>query len=90
MLAAKSYFDDAVRWLEIHGGPDVSELVAEWRALAGTVAEQPAAAADASRAEGSRAEAPRDGPHGEGNGRGGRRRRRRRRRRPRNEAAPQA
>ena len=27
-IAAKSYFEDAVRWLEIHGGPDGRELAA--------------------------------------------------------------
>jgi poly(A) polymerase len=30
-LASKSYFDEALRWLEIHGGPDGSELATRWR-----------------------------------------------------------
>jgi len=30
-LAAKTYFDDAVRWLEIHGGPEGEELASHWR-----------------------------------------------------------
>jgi poly(A) polymerase len=30
-LAAKTYFDEALRWLEIHGGPDGAGLAAQWR-----------------------------------------------------------
>jgi poly(A) polymerase len=30
-LAAKMYFDEAVRWLEIHGGPEGRDLAAGWR-----------------------------------------------------------
>ena len=33
MLAARSYFEEAVRWLEIHGGPEGNEAVAHWSAL---------------------------------------------------------
>jgi poly(A) polymerase len=33
MMAAKSYFEDAVRWLEIHGGEEGRELAARWRGL---------------------------------------------------------
>ncbi len=32
-LAAKPYFDEAVRWLEIHGGTRGMELSAHWRSL---------------------------------------------------------
>jgi poly(A) polymerase len=34
-LAAKTYFDDAVLWLEIHGGPEGEELAASWRGQKG-------------------------------------------------------
>jgi poly(A) polymerase len=71
--AAKSYFEDAVRWLEIHGGEEGRELAASWRALdRGPVA--PAAEDE-----------PSPEPSGEGapGEREGRRRRRRRRRPPR-------
>jgi hypothetical protein len=30
LKAAKSYFEEAVRWLEIHGGPEGRELAARW------------------------------------------------------------
>jgi poly(A) polymerase len=32
-LAGRTYFDDAVRWLEIHGGADGQALAAHWRSL---------------------------------------------------------
>jgi poly(A) polymerase len=32
-LAARSYYEEAVRWLEIHGGPEGRELAAQWRGL---------------------------------------------------------
>ena len=32
-LAAKTYFDDALRWMEIHGGPEGHELAAQWRRM---------------------------------------------------------
>jgi len=32
-LAAKTYFEDALRWMEIHGGPEGQELAAHWRRL---------------------------------------------------------
>jgi poly(A) polymerase len=80
-IAAKSYFDDAVRWLEIHGGPDGRELAAEWR---GFVASPQEPGAEGQPPVEHRVES---GPEA-GNG-GRRRRRRRRRRRPRNEPAPQ-
>jgi poly(A) polymerase len=80
-LAAKAYFDDAVRWLEIHGGEEGRELAAQWRG------ETPAAA-EAETAPSA------DGPERSGEGREpaprpnlSRRRRRRRRRRSRSEPA---
>ena len=81
-IAAKSYFDDALRWLEIHGGPDGRELADEWRGFVASPHEpEPEGGAPAEPG----AEAAPEG--GNGNRR---RRRRRRRRRPRNEPAPQA
>jgi poly(A) polymerase len=74
-LAAKAYFEDAVRWLEIHGGDDGREQAASWRAV------EPA----------GEGEAPPDPSPTGGTARGeGRRRRRRRRRRPRTEPATPA
>jgi poly(A) polymerase len=32
-LASKGYFEDALRWLEIHGGVEGQELAAHWRSL---------------------------------------------------------
>jgi poly(A) polymerase len=76
MLAGRGYFDDAVRWLEVHGGPDGRELAAHWHALE-AVDEGEGGGEPVS--EGSEAESPRapsaDGPRRP-------RRRRRRRRRP--------
>ncbi len=71
VLAGRGYFDDALRWLEIHGGVEGQELAAHWRSLdLGDVAPPPAATAESAR---SSADAP---------PRPSRRRRRRRRRRP--------
>ncbi len=80
-LAARSYFEEAVRWLEIHGGPEGRELAAQWRGLGpGPVdPDDPAGAAGHPAGRGTTG-AP--GPR--------RRRRRRRRRRPRNEPAAPA
>ncbi len=68
-LAAKTYFDEALRWLEIHGGPEGPELVAQWRRVGRktdrAASDRPARPA----AEGDAKAAPR-------------KRRRRRRRRP--------
>jgi len=69
-LAGRSYFDEALRWLEIHGGPDGREMAGRWRE--GGSPEAPSAAP----AEGGVEPAPGSAPSG------GRRRRRRRRRRP--------
>ena len=77
-LAVRSYYEEAVRWLEIHGGAEGRELAAEWRGLGpGAVdAAEPEAEAKAPAATGE------DKPR--------RRRRRRRRRRPGPESAPPA
>ena len=83
-IASKSYFEDAVRWLEIHGGPDGRELAAEWRALAAAPAGPPGEADSAMPDSPAATEA-----RAEGNGKS-RRRRRRRRRRPRSEPVPPA
>ncbi len=70
LLATRPYFEDALRWLEIHGGLEGQELAAHWRSLdLGDVPAPEAAAAAA-------ADAPESGA------RSGRHRRRRRRRRP--------
>jgi poly(A) polymerase len=83
MIAAKSYFDDAVRWLEIHGGADGRELGTEWRELAAAPA-APFGEADPATPDGpAAADAPAEGD-------GKSRRRRRRRRRPRTEPVPPA
>jgi poly(A) polymerase len=71
MLAARSYFEEAVRWLEIHGGPEGAEAVAHWGAL--DVEPHPHAGAPLPRPARDAA-APQEGE-------GARRRRRRRRRR---------
>jgi poly(A) polymerase len=71
LLAGRPYFDDAVRWLEIHGGLEGQELAAHWRSLdMGDVA-PPAPG-----------EAPAGPPPTPGSGLRPRRRRRRRRRPP--------
>jgi poly(A) polymerase len=68
-LASKGYFEDSLRWLEIHGGVEGQELAAHWRSLdLGDVAPP---AAEGPPAEPIEDETP---PR--------RRRRRRRRRRP--------
>ena len=33
LLASKGYFEDSLRWLEIHGGLEGQELAAHWRSL---------------------------------------------------------
>lgn len=67
-FVAKSYFEEALRWLEIHGGAEAGELARLWRDQGAERAiPVPAAAETAAANEASR---------------GKRRRRRRRRRRP--------
>jgi len=75
-LAAKAYFDEAVRWLEIHGGDEGRELAAQWRGTEPGPVEQ---------AEPTLAE-----PEAPPRRREGSRRRRRRRRRPRSTPVPPA
>ena len=72
MLAGRGYLDEALRWLEIHGGADGSDLATHWRSL------EPAPPAPAA---GGASEASRS-PDGSPAGRRPRRRRRRHRRRP--------
>jgi poly(A) polymerase len=76
-IASKSYFEDAVRWLEIHGGPDGRELGARWRELAALPVPAGETTAHAAPPTGPEAAAGDDGQR--------RKRRRRRRRRPRSE-----
>ena len=75
MLAGRGYLEDALRWMEIHGGVQGQELAAYWRSLgSGETVEPPLVeGADALPTEGQGGEA---GPRR-------RRRRRRHRRRPR-------
>jgi poly(A) polymerase len=81
-IVSKSYFEDAVRWLEIHGGPDGRELGAGWRELATLPVPAGEHRAHAAPTTGPEAAAGGDGQR--------RRRRRRRRRRPRSEPAAPA
>jgi hypothetical protein len=76
--AGKAYFEDAVRWLEIHGGEDGRELAALWRRLDSGPADP-----------GAETEAPPEPSPDVAPGGSPRRRRRRRRRRPRSEPAAQ-
>jgi len=78
-LAAKSYFEDAVRWLEIHGGEQGRDLAAQWRGVGPVEPGDEPAAEPASPGAAAPTEAP-----------GRRRRRRRRRRRPPSEPTPAA
>ena len=74
-MAARSYFEDALRWLEIHGGEEGRELAVEWRGLEPGPDEEPAVEAE-------RPEAGAEGASGQPAAGNRRRRRRRRRRRP--------
>ncbi len=69
-LAARNYFEEAVRWLEIHGGPEGREAVAHW-----SVQDVEPRPSPQQPGFGATAPSPEDAP----------RRRRRRRRRPRGE-----
>jgi len=71
-LAARAYFDEALRWLEIHGGEGGRELAAHWRGLG----PGPVEGEEAASAEAGAPQPPREP------GAAPRRRRRRRRRRP--------
>ena len=79
LMAARSYLDEALRWLEIHGGDRGPALAAEWReALAAGAASLPAEPE------------PEAAPEPQAEASPGRPRRRRRRRRPRPDAPPAA
>jgi len=84
MISAKSYFEEAVRWLEIHGGADGRDFAAQWRDLASGVIELPGEAAPADEPGAKAPPAAAEGDPAR------RRRRRRRRRRPRSEPAAPA
>lgn len=71
ILAGRGYFDEALRWLEIHGGVQGQELSAHWRSLDLGDVEAPAEGAETAPVSGDPAADIRP-----------RRRRRRRRRRP--------
>jgi poly(A) polymerase len=75
-VAGKGYFEEALRWLEIHGGEEARGLAAQWRAMEPRPVEPPLASAPE--------------PAAVGDGAGQRRRRRRRRRRPPSKPAPPA
>jgi tRNA nucleotidyltransferase/poly(A) polymerase len=80
MIATKSYFEEAVRWLQIHGGGDGQELAGQWRYLASHLADLPPEAA-AEPGTGAPTLAAEGDPSR-------RRRRRRRRRKPNEPSAP--
>ena len=77
LLAGRGYLDEALRWLEIHGGVQGQELAAHWRTLDLSAAALPPEERDGA-------------PGGEGDGRRPRRRRRRRTRRRPGPGAPPA
>jgi tRNA nucleotidyltransferase/poly(A) polymerase len=83
LLAGRGYLEDALRWMEIHGGVQGQELAMHWRQLELEPPPLPASAG-APPAEGLEAVAAR-GPSG---GRPRRRRRRRSRRRPGSSSTP--
>jgi hypothetical protein len=73
MLAGRGYLDEALRWLEIHGGEDGGEIANHWRSLG------PTSPAPGASGEAGPVEAAGGAPLA---GRRPRRRRRRNRRRP--------
>jgi poly(A) polymerase len=77
-VAGKGYFEEAVRWLEIHGGEEGRDLAAQWRGIEPGPAEPVEAPGPEAAVSAGEAEEPR------------RRRRRRRRRRPPSKPAPAA
>ena len=80
VLATRGYFEEALRWLEIHGGTQGQELAVHWRSLdLGDVAPP---------AEGEGGRHPHPHPAVEGDRGPRRRRRRRRRRRPSTPSSP--
>ena len=77
MLAGRAYFEESLRWLEMHGGAEGAPLAAHWRSLELGDVSPPAAPSEGAPP----AELPPPAVDGAERGRG-RRRRRRRRRRP--------
>ena len=77
-VAGKGYFEEAVRWLEIHGGEEGRDLAAQWRGVEPGPAEPAEAPGPEAPVAAREDEEPR------------RRRRRRRRRRPPSKPAPVA
>ena len=95
LLGGRPYLEDALRWLEIHGGAAAPALAAHWRGLDMSDVAQPPARAPHSHARAGAPAASRGALPAEGAGAaegaspgGPRRRRRRRRRRPRPTPAP--
>ena len=82
VLAGRGYLDDALRWMEVHGGVQGRELAAEWRRLQ---AREPEAEAEAASSAAGDEASPRGPAPSEP-----RRRRRRRRHRRRPRPAPPA
>jgi len=76
-VAGKAYFEEAVRWLEIHGGEEGRDLAAQWRGVEPGPAELAGAPGPEAPVAAREGEEPR-------------RRRRRRRRRPPSKPAPVA
>ena len=81
VLAGRGYFEESLRWMEIHGGAQGQELAAHWRGLDLGDVEAPADAEGRGRHGSSR-------PHDGGEHGPRRRRRRRRRRRPSTPSSP--
>src|SRR5438477_3336766 len=83
LLAGRGYLEEALRWMEIHGGVQGQELAMHWRQLELEPLPEPVpgAASPPGALEASAARAP-------GNGRPRRRRRRRSRRRPGSSSTP--
>ena len=79
MLMGRGYLEDALRWMEIHGGIQGQELAAHWRSL--DMGDVPPPAEAAGPQEAHAPARPWDGEHR-------RRRRRRRRRRPAGSSPP--
>ncbi len=78
-LAGRNYFEEALRWLEIHGGEDGRDLAVRWRSV------EPRSA---SPTTGAAASGPPAGDSAADGSQPSRRRRRRRRRRPRSTPTP--
>jgi poly(A) polymerase len=87
VLAGKTYFAEALRWLEIHGGPEGKDLVTQWQGVRPRRAEagderRPAAREQRRPASVEEREPVAGGAGGEKKASPAKKRRRRRRRRP--------